>query len=174
MDTYVERRMEKQRDKKGRVLTIFTAIFMSVAVFIVLTPISGSYTSFVTPSVIAVIWIFTYRILRSEKIEYEILITNHWFDFDKITAKSDRKRLIETSIEDFSAFGKYDKTRLDKSVFKTKIYAYNRGDENLYYIGTDGGKLGYTLIVFSADDELLNAVKPHLSSEIRKELLGRN
>lgn len=174
MDVYVERRMEKKRDKVMTVLVILTALMFSVAVFFILTPIISNYTTYFAPLLIVVVWYFAYRIIRSTHIEYEILITNQWFDLDKITAQKDRKRLIETSIKDFTEFGKYDKTRLNKDKFKTKIYAYNLGDENLYYLGVHDKKLGETLLVFSADDEMLTAIRPHLSRKVKGNAFSRD
>lgn len=168
MDVYVERRMEKKKDKTMTALVVLSALMLSIAIFIILTPLSNRYVVYFIPVLIAAVWYFAYRIIRSTHIEYEILVTNQWFDFDKIIGQKDRKRLIETSIKDFTEFGKYDKTKLNKDKFKTKIYAYNLGDENLYYVGINDRKLGETLLVFSADDELISAIRPHLSRQVKQ------
>ena len=160
--------MEKKKDKTMTTLVVLSALVLSIAIFIILTPLNNRYVVYFIPLLIAAVWYFAYRTIRSTHIEYEILVTNQWFDFDKITGQKDRKRLVEASIKDFTEFGKYDKTKLNKDKFKTKIYAYNLGDENLYYIGINDRKLGETLIVFSADDELISAIRPHLSREVKQ------
>jgi hypothetical protein len=173
-DIYYEKLIVKKKTTGDKISQWFTGIISVLVVFLIFIftiSLNSPFIPFAVPFAAAGVFYLAYKYIISFNVEYEIIITNEYFDLDKIINQKQRKRLISTKINHFNNFAKYDKTKLDKSGFQKKIYAYNRGDDNLYYVdlsvGGDGGK---TLIVFSADDEMLKAIKANLPAHIAREL----
>lgn len=182
MDHFVERLVAKRKTTSEKLLQIFVGIGAISVAFFIVTMVVGLNISdnikkhilFAAPLVAFAVLYFAWKYIRSFNIEYEITITNNDFDLDKIVAKTKRQEILSTTIDSFNEFAVYDKTKIDKSPYKTKIYVYNRGDENLWYASVRYKDLGNTLIVFSADEEMLNAIKPFLDWSIRKNAFGGN
>lgn len=177
MDYFVERLISKKKTTSEKLLQVFVGLGSIFIAFFILTMVvatQNKHLMFAAPLAAFAVSYFAAKYIRSFNVEYEISITNKHFDIDKITSKSKRKTIIETTIDSFNEFSKYDKTKIDKSPYKTKIYAYNLGDENLWYASVRYKELGNTLIVFSADDEMLTAIKPFLERSIRKSAFSGN
>lgn len=107
-------------------------------------------------------------------IEYEYIITNEFFDIDVIKGRRIRKRVISTECKNFEELGKYSNEKFAHSKFDTRIVAANLDSDSLYYVITNKGGFGRTLIVFDADEKALNILRRFSPRQVISNDLFRN
>lgn len=117
----------------------------------------------------ALAWYAAYRLLLITIIEYEYLLTNGLLDVDKIVARRKRRRLISVSLPTVAAFGRYHPAAHSHRAYHARILACkHRRSSDLWYCIVPA-EHGQTLIVFHANQALLEAIKHYLPQEILHE-----
>ena len=92
-------------------------------------------------------------------IEYEYIVTNGEIDVDKIMAKRRRKRLLTANARTFESFGLFRQQDHAGKDYTSRVYASESMDESTsYYAVFTHAKLGKTLLVFTPDDRVLDAL----------------
>ena len=92
-------------------------------------------------------------------IEYEYIFTNGDLDFDKIIAKSSRKRMAAVNCGKVQKYGKYN-WQQKPSVAVQKVYTFcNAGDENAVYMIVPNRNEGTVLIIFSPEERVKGAIE---------------
>ncbi len=103
--------------------------------------------------------------------EYEYIVVNKDLDIDKISGKSNRKRLITIKLTDVEELGVYNSeaaNKLSTRKFDETVYCASPYEE-CYYIVARHQKRGNILLVASFNEKLLAGVKhsvPRLSQKI--------
>lgn len=165
MDIFVEHMVKRRPSGKDIGLMLFYAILAGV-IFIAgvfLSPAVLGPFSF-AGVVVGVAAVFgAYYLISNMNIEYEYIITNGEIDVDKIMAKRRRKRLLTANARTFEAFGPYRAQEHAGSEYTSRVYAAESTDENnAYYAVFTHVKLGKTLLVFTPDDRVLEALKKYI------------
>ncbi len=111
-------------------------------------------------------------IITSQKVEYEYAVAGGTLDIAKIIAKRKRKAMIKVEVKNIDLFCKLDDKRLNGKRFAKRIIAAgNPTDvENTYCLVYNSTAYGKTLIVFTPNEKIKNAMKPTLKKDIVLEM----
>ena len=92
-------------------------------------------------------------------VEYEYIFTNGDLDFDKITAKSTRKRMASINCSSVEKYGKYNWASKPSTSVK-KVYTFcNLKDPNAMYLIAPSRNEGTVLIVFAPEARIKEAIE---------------
>lgn len=100
MDVFIEYMLKRKKDGKDIAIisvivaagVIITIAMIALMFALALTGVSMAFSiGFV---LVALMWYGAYLLISMRNIEYEYILTNHYFDVDKIMAKRGRKRLL--------------------------------------------------------------------------------
>ncbi len=109
--------------------------------------------SFITTLVIAGIWYGAYWVIKSRYVEYEYILTNSDLDFDKITGRSKRKRILSLNLKEIEIFAPID--HADYKNQTTKVYdCTGDGKSGVYFIDFMGEK-GRERVLFQPSYKIL-------------------
>jgi len=168
-DTFVEYIISKRNTPKDIALKagiIILAILLSFVIILFLS------------SVMPVAFLLTvgvcygaYYLLTGMNIEYEYSVTNGDIDIDTIIAQRKRKRLLSVNSKNFEKYGKYKREEHLNDNYQRKIFACDHieNPDNWYFTYKDVAK-GDTIVVFSPNDRVLNAIKPFLNRLMQIQL----
>ena len=99
-----------------------------------------------------------YKLLSLLSVEIEYAFTNGDLDFDKITAKSTRKRMASIKCATVEKFAEYKGQEAPGSV-KEKLVLCNPDSEGQVYLIGQDRNLGTVMIVFAPDERIREAVE---------------
>lgn len=111
-----------------------------------------------------------YYLITSMNVEYEYSVTNGELDVDQIIAQRKRKRLVSVNCKEVEAFGRYKAAEHQGKNYQTKIIACdNIANPELWYCAVRLKQSGLTLVVFNANQKMLDGIKPFLPRPIMHE-----
>lgn len=167
MDIFVEYMVKKQSSGMEMLLKILYALgaaFILVASFLfggLLGPFSMIATLVGFGSVYG-----AYLLITNMNVEYEYIVTNGEMDIDKIIARRKRKRLLTANARSFESAGPYNHQAHLNAQYENRVYACeNVVAPNNYYAVFNHSKLGKTLLVYTPDDRILNAMKTFIPKQ---------
>lgn len=112
-----------------------------------------------------------YKLYGLLNVEFEYVLTNGDLDVDKIFNRNFRKRLITVKCSTFETFGKYKEIDHKSKNYQTRlIVSSSPSDPDAWYATFRHQKLGHTLLVFSANEKLLNGIKVFLPKQLAFEV----
>lgn len=112
-------------------------------------------------------------LITSMNVEFEYVVTNGDIDIDKIIARRKRRRLVTVNCREAEAFGRYKASEHATKSYQTKIFACESLDsEGLWYCAVRLKDKGLTLVVFNANEKMLEAIKPFLPRPVLREAFG--
>lgn len=152
------------------VMLIFMLVFFGIVFF------TGKvYAVFIFIPFFAAVGVFylAKRFYGALDIEFEYSLTNGQFDVDKITNRSDRKRLITFECSEIENFGKYDSS-IKTDGYKTRIFAANADCDDLYYFSFNTQATGKTIVVIEPNEKMLDGIKRCIPRNIYFDVFGRN
>ena len=164
MDVIVEYIVKRKNTGKDLALQILIAVG-AVALFVLLLAAMTVFTS-IMPILFALACgslYGGYYLFTSQNVEYEYIFVNGEMDIDKIIARRKRKRLVTVKARSFESFGIYKAAEHANVQYANRIYACgNMNDSGNFYAVMNHPKLGRTLLVFSPNDRILNALKTYI------------
>lgn len=111
-----------------------------------------------------------YYLITSMDMEFEYAVTNGEMDIDRIIAQRKRRRLISVNCRQVEAFGRYHAAEHANKEYQTKIMACDSPDSpELWYCAARVKDKGLTLVVFNANEKMLNGIKPFLPRPVMHE-----
>lgn len=113
-----------------------------------------------------------YKLSSKFNIEYEYALTNGYFDVDKIIAKSKRQRVLSTTCREFESFGRYDAKDHANKNYKTRIIACTENADGQWYAAVNTKDTGYTLVVFTPNERVINALKKYVPRQVAGNAFG--
>lgn len=104
-------------------------------------------------------------------VEYEYTFVNGELTIDRIIAKSSRKNMAEIDVKSIEKLGKYDEEAVAKlGAGQTWDYSTDKADENTMFAFFKDEKSGRnTVLLFTPNEKLLNAMKPSVSATVYRE-----
>ncbi|WP_099205992.1 DUF6106 family protein [Scatolibacter rhodanostii] len=172
-DVFIERMVKKRTG--GKDIAIFVLIFLAVIALGFATLLFLPNPSIVFFVVIAASY-GGYKLISMRNLEYEYSLTNGYVSVDKIMNRASRKRLTTFECKDIEDMGEYEKNkaRLENRQVQTKLFVSEYSDgQGAWYVIVNTKKTGKTLLIFSPDEDLLEAVKKFMPTHLRFELFGR-
>ncbi len=161
MDVFVEYLVKKKNGGKELLLQILTVIG-ALLVFALMMVLGGIFpvVSMVTTLLAFGALYGGYLLIISMNVEYEYIVTNGEMDVDKIIARRRRKRLITANARTFEKFGPFKAAEHANEQYENRIYACtDPADPGCFYAVFTHAKTGRTLLVFSPNDRVLDAMK---------------
>ena len=167
MDLFVEQIVSKKKSTRETVLQVFiwwvSLMIAIVLIYLIFAIRIGGIFLFV--ALIGEVF-GAYKLSSKFNIEYEYAITNGYFDVDKIIAKSKRQRVLSTTCRDFESFGKFDAKEHANKSYKTRIIACTENAEGQWYAAVNTKDTGYTIVVFTPNEKVLNALKKYVPRQV--------
>ncbi len=113
-----------------------------------------------------------YYLMSFFSVEYEYIITNDEIDFDKITGKRKRKRLVTAPIKKFERFGKAGEAP-ELPAGYTLVLAADGTDTADYFCDFNHDSFGNVRVVFTPDEKTVECISEQLPSLLKAELKRR-
>ncbi len=161
MDAFSEQLVKKTEDSSDGIKRIGIIAAGSV-LFLALIYVTFIYTPFAIIAAAGVIF-GTYYLLQNTFIEYEYIISNEYFDIDKIIAQKRRKNLLSITVKDITDFT--DET--DKP-FDGVTYIAAGGDEPLKCAYFNSSDIGKARVLFSPNEKTLKNIYINLDRRIKR------
>lgn len=169
MDTFFEQIVAKRKS--------FGEIFLQTGIWVfgifiglwvlLFTYLNYHFIFMAVALVVVLMWVGMFFLSRSMNIEYEYSVTNGYFDLDKITAKSKRRRLAALECKNVERFGKYNAAAHQNIQYDKKIIAVSgKASDEQYFITVRLPDQGHTLIVFTPNERVLGAVRQFLPRQV--------
>ncbi|MBQ1966236.1 MAG: hypothetical protein II348_06110 [Clostridia bacterium] len=166
MDLYTEQLYRKRKSPLEWLLQglVFVGcVAGSVAIIMFFSALSQSF-GLMTGTVIVVIlayFAFKYQWFQQFDREYEYLYFNGDIDFDRITAKSSRKRIVSMKAKDVTRFGVY-REAIKSNIPFDKVIDVTSGYETentVCYLVFRHRELGNVLLIWEPKKEILDDMK---------------
>ena len=161
------KRAKKPKQLIIKILSVLLLITIPVLCIILAYPLKLAYLIYIAFFIfiggIYVVW----YIFSQQKVEYEYSVSLGSLEVSKIIALRKRKKMCKLEVKDIDILGKGAKT-IEGIRFAKQIIAAgdpDKEDEN-YYAVFNSPAYGKTLLVFSPDEKILNAMKGNLKKDI--------
>lgn len=176
MDKFVEQIEKKPKNPKDLMIKLatITGIILLVLTCIALATIVNFYFAmiafFVLLGGIYVIW-YVFSLL---KVEFEYSIVGGSITISKIMSKRKRKTLVTLETSKIEDFFKYDNRDFDARLYSHIYDARGISSGSQAYAATFGTESkGRCVLLFTPNEDFLQAMKPHLSRQIAVNLFYR-
>ena len=169
MEGFIEQVVKRDKTAKSLAIKIISVVLLFVIplTFVFLARFISFYLSLVgffifIGGIYVVWWIFT-----SQRVEYEYSVNIDTLDIAKVISLRRRKRMLSIEIKDIEMLEFGDKNIADMHFRKVYPAAKNINDteNNVYAVFTEQA-YGKCLLVFNPNEEILNAMKPHMKREL--------
>lgn len=166
MDLYTEQLYKKRKSPVEwllQILLVSACLIASVFILLFFSAQSNQYGLMAGTLVVVIFayFAFKYQWLQQFDREYEYLYYNGDIDFDRITAKSTRKRILSIKAADVIRFGKYNQS-IKSNIPFDKIIDVTSGYETentVCFLTVRHGQMGNVLLIWEPKDEILNDMK---------------
>ncbi len=163
-DVFVECLVKKIPTGVERLLQWGGALLLAVA-GVVLILWGGLY--FLTLLLALACFVGAYYVFTLFQTEYEYAVTNGEVDFDRITAKRSRKRLLTVKCSQVEGFGRYRPgMKPPAGVQKVLFLGRSPSGENQFYFVVPRPEQGKLLVVFQGEAKCLRAIRPYLPRRV--------
>ncbi|MBO5213845.1 MAG: hypothetical protein J6B86_03640 [Clostridia bacterium] len=166
MDLYTEQLYRKRKTPLEWLLQILlmgACVVGSVVILMFFASMSKQYGLMAGTLVVVIIayFVFKYQWFQQFDREYEYLYFNGDIDFDRITAKSTRKRILSMKAADVTRFGRYRESvksnvPFDKVIDVTSGY---ETENTVCFLTLRHRQMGNVLLIWEPKDEILNDMK---------------
>ncbi len=181
MDIYSETLVKRKLTKKVKqsVLLIFITLILSSILFILVIPalalLSGlAYVSTASLIIFAIMVFFIFKKIKSYQLEFEYIITNSTLDFDKIIAQKKRERMISLEINTIEDIGLYNPAAFRNRQFDYRVEAEKNVEADFnFFIVVYHPTYKKTLITFTPDENMLEALKASLPRQLHKNISSK-
>lgn len=167
-DVFIEHMVRKQRTPTTALCKVGIVAGAVVVSFLVMTfSRLVPMLSFFSPFLVMGVLYGAYYLITSMNVEFEYAITNGELDVDQIIAQRKRKRLVSVNCRQVESFGRYKAGEHEGKQYQTKIIACDSlASDDLWHCTLRLKESGLTLVVFSANQKMLDAIKPFLPRPI--------
>lgn len=175
-DTFMEYLVTKRLTTKDALLKVFivlAGLFIAMLCFM-FSPLLGMFSMFGYLAAFGVLY-GAYRLFTMLNVEFEYVLTNGDMDVDKIINRSSRKRLLSVKCSSFETFGKYKAVDHQNKNYQTRIFVCSSPeDENVWYATFSHSKFGNSLLVFNANEKMLEAMRNFIPKQLAFEVFVKN
>lgn len=162
-DTYVEQLVPIRRTTKDIIIysliCIIAGLFCAVLFFFALQIPLLVFVG-------AVVIYGVYRLLGNFGTEYEYIYTNGDLDFDKISGKQNRKRLLTVDCKKIERIGKYTDGMTIPGNFSATYTCCEQQSDNKYYLVYHHSSLGLVKVIFTPNENLCEALEKSIPRSV--------
>ncbi len=166
MDLYTEQLYKKRKSPLEwtlQILIFLVCIVGSVGIIMFCRILSPQFGLFLGTLIVVILAYFSFKYQWFQQFdkEYEYLYFNGDIDFDRITAKSSRKRIISMKAADVTRFGKYRESvrshiPFDKVIDVTSGY---ETENTVCFMVVKHRQMGNVLLIWEPKQEILDDMK---------------
>lgn len=166
MDLYTEQLYRKRKSPLEwllQILLFLGCVAGSVVIIMVFSALSQQFGLMAGTMVVIIIAYFSFKYQWFQRFdkEYEYLYFNGDIDFDCVTAKATRKRIISIKAQDVTRYGVYrDSIRsnvpFDKVIDLTSGY---ETENTICYLAVKHRQMGNVLLIWEPKDEIRDDMK---------------
>ena len=174
MDNLVEQVVFRKKDLKYRlkvVFIIFVAVLIPVTFFVLGLAIPLAYLIYIALFTIPFMVYGSWFFISSLKVDYEYALLGSSMNVAKIIAKRRRRLILKTDVKKFTDLFRYDDKLMARKRF-TKVFHCGEteyGEENYVACFHDDAR-GDCALIFTPNDEVMNAMKPYLNYDIKRKV----
>lgn len=170
-DVFIEYMVKRQKGPQTHLLRILVILAVIVVIAaVVLFGASLGVLSFFAPVIVIAAVYGAHRLLTSMNVEYEYAVTNGEMDVDQIIAQRRRKRLVTINFREVESFGRYHPEAHQSGNYQSRVIACDHpASPELWCCVARLTQGGRTLVVFNANQKMLDAIKPFLPRPIMHE-----
>ena len=178
MNGLIEKVVKREKDPNYYVkiiLTIFGMIAIPSLVFALAIITSTYYLMLVAFFIFLYAIYMAWYIISSLNVDYEYAFFTPTLNISRIVAKRKRKPMLKLDVKQFTDFFRYDDAEMSKRKF-TKVFrasAKSFSEDNYVAVFHRESK-GECALIFTPDEELVEALKMNFSGELRKKLFKEN
>lgn len=170
MDIFIEQIVKKKYGTKDYL--IFAAALLGGCLIIL---ISMVYLPSFSVFVLGGVCFGGYYLITSRNLEFEYSVTNGEITIDKIINCRKRKRVILIDAHDIEVLGKYKPEEHSVKKYSERVTVSQSEDgKDAWSFVSHHPQKGNVLVIFSADEKVLLAIKPFLSRQVAINAFGRN
>ena len=113
--------------------------------------------------------------ITSLRVEYEYAFLSSVLRLDKVIARRKRKAIVKVDVKILDDFFRFSDDEMTKRRFAKIYHAEGKefSEEN-YVASYHSEAKGKTAIIFTPNEQLIEAMKPYFSSELRRKLFKEN
>ena len=170
MDVFVEQIIKRKLSAKD--FLIFFGILILGVVLILASMLFLPSMFFL---VVIGVCVGGYFLMGTRNLEFEYSVTNGDLTVDKIINRRSRKRVISFDVHDVEEIGKYDAARQAGRQYDKKIFVSTTDEgKDGWFLHFRHKDFGNTLLVFSPNERVLEAIKPFLPKQVAFSAFGRH
>lgn len=172
MDVFVEQLLTVN-SKLVKVKSLFI-ILASIILSLLTLTIGCTVPSMATISLLILIFInySAFRLIKSQRIEFEYSITNNEFCVDKIIDKRKRKHVLTFDLNGIREIDKYSKLKnRENRMIKA---CTDETDPSTLFLKLRHQTLGDVTLLISPNEKILNAMKPFIRKQAIKNDISGN
>lgn len=165
------KRVTKPKQIIIKIISLLLLFIVPIGCAMLSIPLNLSYM-FVIAFFLFIIGIYVvWYVWNIQRVDFEYSANSGTLDISKIIALRKRKRLCKLQINDIEILTK-NQSKIDNMRFQKQIIAAGDVDnkEETYYAVFNSSAYGKTLLVFSPNEQILNAMKPNLKRELWVDL----
>ncbi len=176
MDVFVEQTVKKRMDNFDYikvVLIIAAALLVPLAVMIAMEQLGlGDLANLYSTVIIITCATGAIYLFKSLGRTLEYSVVNGVITIDIFASPRSRKRLAEVDTRTFEEMGVYDPAAFkDRTKVRTLMCAAPEINGDAWY-ALFPEEAGQTLLVFSPDEHVLNAIRPYLKRQVESDAFG--
>lgn len=174
MDIFNEQVVKRKTNARS------VAVIIAVISLLILLPAICGLLAFIITPYFAYIGLFVlifgiylaWYFITSQRVEYEYSVSGGVLDVAKIVSKRKRKRVTKLEIKDIDLFCKINDKRIgERNYAKHFVAAENPKDlENTYCAVYNDPARGRTILMFTPNEKIREAMKPSLKKDIVLEM----
>jgi len=170
MDIFIEQIVKKKTGTKDYL--VFIAAFLGGFILIIA---SMALVPSISIFIIGGVCVGAYYLITSRNLEYEYSVTNGEVTIDKIINRRKRKRVISIEAHDIEVLEKYKPEEQSAKKYSERLFVSESDDgKDAWSFVTRLPQKGNVLVVFSANEKTLLAMKPFLTRQVAINAFGRN
>lgn len=165
---YLVKRKNTAKTALAKAGIVAAALIISV-ILIMFSGVLGAFSMLGTLAIFGAAY-GAYYLITSMNVEFEYAVTNGEMDIDRIVSQRKRSRIVTLNCREAEAFGRYRPNEHAAKSYQTKIFACDSPDSgDLWYCAARIKDKGLTLIVFNANEKMINGIKPFLPKPVMHE-----
>lgn len=169
MDHLYEQLFKKKktaRDHAIRILILIVTFLIAVLVFFLLCNLMPNAFGRMLGSFAIIGIVYAgYKLFMLTDVEYEYIYLAGEMDFDRILAKSDRKRMLTVKCSEFEEFEEYTSSaaeRLKNQSFAKQYDFTSNSGKTVYYAILSQAGTGRVCLLFEPEDRIYNDMKRYI------------
>lgn len=172
MDVFVEQLVKKNKTVRDTIIkVILIALIVIVPATLLVLSVYITYLAFLAPLSLPIMIYIAWYFITGLNLEYEYAVTNGDITIDKIIAKRKRKRMVSIDIKRIEDMGKINNKDFDKRPSEYVYYASQTAyGDDVYGAAFFSEEKGSSVLLFSPNEKVLNAMRPFLKPNIVREV----